>query len=58
MASSTIWAKQTNKSLNRGGRASEEMFNFSNLKNPKELAMYLSEYLIILFIIIIIAYLL
>lgn len=54
MATSTIWAKQTNKSRKRGGRASEEMFSFSNLKNQKDLAMYLSEYLIILFIIVII----
>lgn len=48
MATSTIWAKQTNKSLNCGGRASEEMFSFSNLKNQKVLAMYLSECLIII----------
>lgn len=51
MATSTIWAKQTNNSLNHGGRASE-MFSFSNLKQtkpPKELALYLCGDLIIWF---------
>lgn len=52
MATSTIWAKQTNKTLKRRGRVSEKIFSFSNLNNQKELAMYLSEYLIILFIIV------
>lgn len=56
MATSTIWAKQTSKSCKRGGRASDKMFSFSNMKKQKQLAMYLSQYLIILLIIIIIIF--